>query len=134
MLAYRKGFGSENSAAESRAEEDEERHRQRVKNVLDRERRQSDHQRHAIFNKHTLRRFAHRHTDERNDVAERVAHQSRGESIAKRQSMRRFDAASPGERANDVTNARNGENENEAGAESLNAARRSRRRPRWLTK
>ena len=35
--------------------------------------------------------------------------------------MRRFDAAGPGKRANDVTNAGNGENENEAGAESLNA-------------
>ena len=77
-------------------------------------------QRHAIFYKDRLRRLADGHAYKRDDVAERVAHQTGGERAAKWKSIRWLDAARPGEGADHVARAGNRKNEDEAGAESLN--------------
>src|SRR5688572_784472 len=74
-----------------------------------------------MFYKHRFRRFAHGDAREGNDVSERVAHHSRSDRVAKRQPMRAFDAARPGEGAHDVTSAGNREDEKETCAEALNA-------------
>ena len=61
------------------------------------------------------------HANERDNVSQRISHQSGGKGIAKPKFIRGLDTLGPGESSNDVTKRRDGDNEEITGAQTADA-------------
>jgi len=122
MLANLRAFGkwkvSNNAVMPEKINTD----RQAVENIFDGDGGKARHQRHAIAYQRRLGRLGHEHAGERHDVAERVAHQTRSESIAEAKPIGSFKTPGPRDGPHHVTNRRDSEHQQEPGAEPFDIA------------
>src|SRR3989440_2299851 len=99
-----------------RAAEDEERDREHIEDVLDRDGREAGGERHAVAHERGLRRLAHDNA-ERHDVARHVAYQVGLEGIQEREPVRPLEAERPRQRAPAEAQARQHQYRDEAPAD-----------------